>query len=153
MLKPIKRHKAIQPLSRAHHQDLLLCWKIRTGFKSGIEPERIKKYVVWFYNTYIIDHFEVEEKHIFPILGEQHVLIQKALAQHRRLRRLIQDEKNLTISLNRFEEELESHIRFEERILFNEIQEVASQEQLQMLEKFLIDTDFVENTEDVFWKK
>ena len=35
--KPIKRHKAIQPLSREHHQGLLLCWKIGKGFEKGIE--------------------------------------------------------------------------------------------------------------------
>lgn len=149
---PIKRHQAIQPLSREHHQDLLLCWKIRTGFKKGLEPQRIKKYVLWFYEEHMIDHFEAEEKYIFPLLGEQHVLIQKALAQHRRLKRLIQDEQNLTISLNHLEEELETHVRFEERTLFNEIQALASEEQLKMIETVLADTDFVENTEDEFWK-
>ncbi|WP_241739476.1 hypothetical protein [Aestuariibaculum marinum] len=32
-MKPLKRHKALQPLSREHHYGLLLTWKIRTGFK------------------------------------------------------------------------------------------------------------------------
>jgi len=35
--KPIKRDKVLQPLSHDHHQGLLLCWKIRTGIKKGIE--------------------------------------------------------------------------------------------------------------------
>ena len=33
---PIKRSEYLKPLSRDHHQGLLLCWKIRTGLKKGI---------------------------------------------------------------------------------------------------------------------
>ena len=47
--KPLKRHKALQPLSRDHHHGLLLSWKIRSGFKKNIDVERIKVYADWFY--------------------------------------------------------------------------------------------------------
>ena len=52
--KPIKRNKSIQSISREHHHGLLLCWKIRQGMKKNIEPQRIKVYVDWFYNEYIL---------------------------------------------------------------------------------------------------
>ena len=56
------------------------------------------------------------------------------------------------INLSLLEEELESHIRFEERILFNEIQTAASAEDLLMIAEKHIESEFIENTDDEFWK-
>ena len=151
MNKPIKRHIAIQPLSRDHHHGLLLCWKIRTGFSKGIAPERIKKYVDWFYETYAEPHFKAEETHIFPILGNDHKLIKKAMSEHRLLRKLFKEQNDPEKSLSLLEENLDNHIRFEERILFNEIQDTASPEQLETIQQLELDHQFVENTEDEFW--
>ncbi|MDX1759623.1 MAG: hemerythrin domain-containing protein [Arenibacter algicola] len=151
-VKPIKRHKAIQPLSREHHQGLLLSWKIRTGLSKGVSTDRIKTYADWFYKTYLIPHFEEEEKHLFPILGNDHILVKKAIAQHRRLDRLFKSTSELKKSLNHIEEELEQHIRFEERVLFNEIQKVGTEQQLQFILEHHNQTKFLENTTDRFWE-
>ena len=149
---PIKRHKAIQPLSREHHQGLLLSWKIRTGLSKGVSTDRIKTYADWFYRTYLTPHFEEEEKHLFPILGNDNVLVKKAIAQHRRLERLFKSTSELEKSLNHIEEELEQHIRFEERILFNEIQKVANEQQMQSILEHHKETKFLESTTDWFWE-
>lgn len=151
MKKPLKRHIALQPLSREHHHGLLLCWKIRTGLRKGIRPERIKQYVNWFYENHIESHFHAEETYIFPILGFDHQWVKKAITQHRRLVRLFNAEKEITKSLSLLEEELEGHIRFEERILFNEVQKVATNTQLEMIKKHHIGGEFEENTKDEFW--
>lgn len=116
--KPIKRNEALQPVSREHHQGLLLCWKIRQGLKKNIAPNRMKVYADWFYKEHLLPHFEIEEKYLFPVLGNEHELIIKATAQHRRLTRLFTDQQQLAKSLSFIEEELETHIRFEERVLF-----------------------------------
>ncbi len=87
-IEPIKRDKALQGISREHHHGLLLCWKIRSGFAKNISNVRIKKYTDWFYETHLIPHFELEENHIFPILGEQNEMVKKALTEHRRLKHL-----------------------------------------------------------------
>jgi len=150
--KPIKRNKLLQPISREHHQSLLLCWKIRTGFSKGVEAVRIKKYTDWFFENHIQPHFDVEEKYIFPILGNEHELVKKALSDHRRLKRLFENEEEIEKSLSLIEEELESHIRFEERVLFNEIQEIATEEQLKLISEKHTEEKFQENTEDEFWK-
>ena len=150
--KPQKRHKALQPLSRDHHYGLLLCWKIRAGFNKKIDPKRIWIYVSWFYKNHLISHFELEEKYIFPILGNGNALVKKALSQHRRLRRLFKDIDNKTISLNKIEEELDKHIRFEERILFPEIQKTATESQLLDIEKIHSEDAFKDKIEDEFWK-
>jgi hemerythrin-like domain-containing protein len=150
--KPIKRHKAIQPLSRDHHHSLLLSWKIRTGFTKGVEPERIKKYADWFFINHVKPHFEMEEKYMFPILGLENERIKKAISEHRRLTRLFNETDEISKSLSLIEEELERHVRFEERVLFNEIQLAATEEQLQKVAEIHEDEKFQENTEDEFWK-
>ncbi|HNQ26695.1 MAG TPA: hemerythrin domain-containing protein [Aquaticitalea sp.] len=151
--KPLKRHKALQPLSRDHHHGLLLSWKLRAGFKKNIAIERMKTYADWFYDTHLEPHFEIEETHIFSLLDEDNELVKRALAEHRRLRRLFKDKEHIDKSLALIEEELEQHIRFEERILFPEIQKEATEEQLQQIEKVHHpDEKFIDNLKDEFWK-
>lgn len=148
---PIKRHIAIQPLSREHHHNLLLCWKIRTGIAKGVSFERMKTYSDWFFQTHVLPHFKIEEKYLFPVLGKDHEMVKKALAEHRRLTRLFKDKKNLEKSLSLIEEELAAHVRFEERVLFQEIQQKATEEELKIIGEKHIEEKFEENTEDEFW--
>jgi hypothetical protein len=49
-------------------------------------------------------------------------------------------------------EELIDHIRFEERILFGEIQKIATAEQLLSIEFNHSDEKFVDNLTDPFWE-
>ena len=149
---PIKRNEFLKPISREHHHGLLLCWKIRNGLKKNVATERIKKYVDWFFEHHLVPHFEIEENYIFPILGNEHELVKKALSEHRRLTRLYNSQTEVLKNLNLFEEELEAHIRFEERILFNEIQAVASEAQLEFIKESHSEGNFVDNTNDPFWE-
>ncbi len=152
MKKPIKRHEALKPLSREHHFGLLLCWKIRQGFKKEVEPDRIKKYLDWFRIKYLDPHFEAEEKFIFPVLGNEHPMVKRALAEHLRLRQLFDEEVEVPKALKRIEEELDLHIRFEERELFNEIQQTASPGQLKEIEERHGEISFSDDEwEDQFW--
>jgi iron-sulfur cluster repair protein YtfE (RIC family) len=150
--KPLKRHIALQPLSREHHQGLLLSWKVRKGLSKGVELKRISKYVHWFYTEHLQKHFSDEEEFVFPVLGNDHELVKRALAEHRRLIRLMENEEELERSLHAFEEELEKHIRFEERTLFNEIQTIATSEQLKKIEEVLNEDTFCDSWDDQFWK-
>ena len=150
--KPQKRHKALQPLSREHHHGLLLSWKIRSGFSKNVDPKRIKKYADWFFKTHLIPHFEKEEAHIFTILENDNGLIKRALADHRRLNRLFNKNEDNTKTLSKIEEELEQHIRFEERVLFPEIQKVATEAQLKQIEKIHQPESFEDKLDDEFWK-
>ncbi len=149
---PLKRTEALKSLSRDHHHGLLLCWKIRQGIKQNVEPDRIKKYLDWFWISYLKPHFEIEEQYIFPILGKENKLVKQALAEHRKLKRLFVNESDIQKSISLIEEELEKHIRFEERVLFNEIQVVASSEQLLQIELDSSDKIFYENLSDPFWE-
>ncbi|MBN7813538.1 hemerythrin domain-containing protein [Algoriphagus sp. H41] len=148
---PLKRDPALRHLSHDHHHGLLLCWKIRQGFKLGIEPARMKNYCEWFWTSYLNPHFEEEEKVIFPVLPEDDPLIKQALTEHKRLRKLFSSWENPEKTLGQIEEELEKHIRFEERILFPEIQKKATTEQLEAIAAHGKREKFAENEEDPFW--
>ncbi|MBK6263997.1 hemerythrin domain-containing protein [Marivirga sp. S37H4] len=150
--KPLKRSPSLVAFSREHHHSLLLCWKIRMAFRNGIDVNRIKKYSDWFYKTHMISHFEVEEEYIFSVLGRDDELVKQAMTEHRRLKRLFEDTTDPEKSLSLIEEELEKHIRFEERALFQKVQQIASPEQLETIKEHHRGLDFVENETDVFWK-
>lgn len=150
--KPLKRHKALQPLSRDHHHGLLLSWKIRTGLNKQISPKRIKVYCDWFFENHLMPHFELEETHIFPLLGMEHELIQRGLVEHRLLKELFEDQENISKSLSLIEEDLEQHIRFEERVLFPEIQKIATEDDLILIGKIHLEKKFMDNVEDEFWR-
>ncbi|MBS1516724.1 MAG: hemerythrin domain-containing protein [Bacteroidetes bacterium] len=151
MSEPIKRNPSLQPLSRDHHHGLLLCWKIRTGFSKGVSTERIKTYADWFYQNYILKHFEIEEKYVFPVLGTANELIGRALEEHENLRKLFTDDNDAEGSLRKLSIDLENHIRFEERILFNDIQKSASPQQLDVIKSSHPDLRFADNLYDQFW--
>lgn len=149
---PIKRIEPLKNLSREHHHGLLLCWKIRQGLKLNIETERIKTYVGWFWDHHLQLHFEKEEKFLFPVIGNQHELIQEGLAQHALLRKLFENKKKNRNSLTIIAQELEKHIRFEERVLFNEIQKVITVQELDQL-RIADKVDYCDNLTDEFWVK
>ena len=150
---PIKRHKGLQPLSRDHHHGLLLSWKIREGFRRNVDIARIKRYADHFFAQELEPHFELEEQHVFPILGDDHELVRRALTEHRRLRRLFADGNDPQRSLSLIEEELEAHIRFEERVLFQEIQTMATTAQLAEVERIHSTAAEFGKWEDEFWMK
>lgn len=149
-IKPIRRHEALVAFSKDHHQGLLLCWKIREGLKKNVEPERIKIYADWFWQNHLEQHFDEEEKYIFNILPPNDPLIIQALAEHQRLKSLFESDQNIYESLSLIEKELDAHIRFEERILFNKIQEIADTQQLEKIAEIHKD-EFCEIWEDQFW--
>ena len=150
---PLKRHPSLQHLSHDHHHGLLLCWKIRQGFKLSVDPDRMKAYSEWFWNHHLEDHFREEEEFLFPILPTDNPLIKQALSEHRRLKKLFTNWENPEKNLGQIEEELERHIRFEERTLFPLIQEKASSKQLEAIGKNGNRDKFQDNESDPFWLK
>lgn len=151
MEKPLKRIEELKPFSRDHHHTLLLCWKIKAGLKKGISPSRIKAYTDWFFKNHLIGHFEMEEKYLYPVLGNEHELIRHGKEEHKLLTKLFTDETNIDESLKLIPAELEQHIRFEERTLFNEIQKAASDDQLEKFQQIHSNEKFVDNLSDQFW--
>jgi hemerythrin-like domain-containing protein len=148
---PISRNESLRNLSRDHHYGLLLCWKIRKGLKT-VDHGRIKAYTNYFFNEHLLPHFRLEEKFIFPLLGEESELVQAAMSDHRRLKSLFEDETGVLESLLKIEVELEKHIRFEERVLFKELQRTVPEEVLTIAMARHNGPQNEDNWEDKFWE-
>ena len=131
--KPIKRNPAIVTFLKDHHFALLLVWKIRQGLKKEIEPSRIINYVAHFFDTDLIFHFEEEETLLFSKLPSDNLLRLQSEEEHKLIKfeidalRKNSDDK---MGIENFANILEKHIRFEERELFNYLQEIFSEDEL-----------------------
>jgi iron-sulfur cluster repair protein YtfE (RIC family) len=142
---PIKRHKALQPLSRGHHQGLILAQILKKGapqykgMPSTIEGK--KEYAVLFYKSDLAKHFKDEEEILFPFVKNKNEdvdkLIVEIISEHRKIETLIKDLEK-TDQLENLLDELgwlfEKHIRKEERELFTEIEKLMSENELSELE-------------------
>lgn len=124
----MKRHAALVPLSRQHHDTLILSQVIKKGapdyrgMPTTIEGK--KEAVVNHFHSHLINHFKIEEelfaklKNRFPGIDE---LIAQLIQEHRRIESLIGEISNHASpeeKLNELGLLLESHIRKEERQLF-----------------------------------
>lgn len=124
--KPLKRHDSLIPYSRDHHHGLLLVWKIRQGLKKGTELQRIADYLGHFFPRYLAPHFAAEEESLLSTLDHNGAMHQEVIDDHAYLAGLVHKlAKNPdTQNLATFADRLEKHIRFEERVLFQHLQEV-----------------------------
>lgn len=152
--QPIKRSAELAPLSRDHHEGLLLGWKLRQGMKRGVEAARMAPFVKWFWQVHLVPHFGKEETFLPPVLPASHPLMQQMLAEHVDIQQKVEriSDSSTYDDFEVLAETVSSHIRFEERVLFNEVEKVATPEQLQQLAQQLTDDKVDEVWEDVFWK-
>ncbi len=139
----MKRHEAIIPLSQDHHQALRLAVAIRKKApnvrlaRKSLE-EKIKE-TEDTYQTELIPHFEHEEEILFPICKgrdeELDKLIDKVLAEHKMIKEAAENLRNgdPVENLDKFGEMLNNHVRLEEREVFQKIQEVVPEEELNKL--------------------
>ena len=134
-IKPIKRSKKLAPLSREHHDTLLFTWKIRQGIKFGAGSEAIAAYCFWYWQNHLKDHFKIEEQSLCKILPADHPMMMKMMDDHQAIEIKIKQlaEYPCSNGLERLAQIISYHVRFEERELFNHIEEVASDEQMDEL--------------------
>ena len=154
---PIKRHQAIVSFSKDHHFGLLLVWKIRQGMNKAVNPERISNYVTFFFKEDLEKHFKEEEQLLFSKLPADDVLRKQAEADHQAIYKLvaaIEKKKDDAVLLNKLADELEKHIRFEERELFNHLQDNIKADDLEAIaNRFPNSSKAIdEKWKDVFWE-
>ena len=82
--KPIKRNENLITLSKDHHFGLLFCWKIRQGLKAEIELDRIRKYINYFWEFHLKQHFIEEETILFNQVKDR--LCEDGFNQHKEIR-------------------------------------------------------------------
>jgi iron-sulfur cluster repair protein YtfE (RIC family) len=147
---PIKRHNALQPLSRDHHHGLILAQLIKKGAPAykglPISLKDKKDYVISFYNSELKKHFKKEEEILFPPAKnrtpEVDILINEIVEEHSIIEKLV-NEIQKTTDLEKVLDELgwllEKHIRKEERSLFGEIENLLTNDELEELKIKLIE--------------
>lgn len=156
-IKPIKRSVQLQPLSREHHDGLLFVWKIKQGLENRTNLEKLKEYTSWYWRHHIKPHFFQEEKVLVPFMPAGHPMAVQLKKEHDYIRELILniDREPDRHDFNRLANLVETHIRFEERELFQYLEEQLSQEQLaeiyMKLEQHPVSCD--EEWKEEFWVK
>jgi hemerythrin-like domain-containing protein len=147
------RDPSLIPLSHQHQHGLALCVRIERTLRDDRSPERsaeLARRVADIYDVELRNHFDVEERLLFPVICE-HLgplpLVETLQAEHRKLEALVErvrtaDDAARSAALADFSTALAAHIRTEERELFEDIQKRLSPEVLSSLGQ-AIDRDVV----------
>ena len=155
---PMKRSHALVKFSKDHHFALLLIWKIRQGLRFNVEIDRITKYLIFFFENYLKEHFTEEEELLFVHLNADSMSRKVVEQDHQALKEMAEQIKSHpdTTVITEFVNTLEKHIRFEERELFNELQTLLNEAELNVIDEKMktshpVDTE--DNWKDPFWVK
>jgi hypothetical protein len=149
--QPLKRHSALQHISREHHQALMVVLNLKKAVERGLSIERLWAYVNWFFEHYYYQHISQEERFVFPLLGAGHPFVKQALEEHRELINSLSAAKESEQAILNFALLLEKHIRFEERQLFQELQAVSTETELKKIGADWAERDFCLNYPEPFW--
>jgi hemerythrin-like domain-containing protein len=149
--KPLKRHEGLQPLSREHHQGLIIALNVHKGVQKAVEFHRMVKYIRFQFEELLQPHFQFEEEKVFPLLPQSDELRQQAEQQHLKIKSIVAQLKS-NDDCGLFADLLRDHIRFEERELFEAIQAITDMEHLNALIGQWEENVTCVNWEDPFWK-
>jgi hemerythrin-like domain-containing protein len=140
----MKRHPSLREFSDDHHQDLVNARRLRKATSEvGASSAGTARDFLEFWQSDTSFHFRKEEEVLLPVLaryggnlGERPTL--QMLTQHARIRGLamqLSDELKQGMirgdTLRNLGEQLEAHIRLEERQVFPLIEETLPEEALQ----------------------
>src|SRR3954469_1322296 len=135
------RDPALVPLSRQHQHALAICVRIQRA----LTPDATAEVASWeqeveaLFSAEIQYHFASEEEIIFPAAAkhaELHTVVEELRREHAALRDAVQAaaERRLgSAGLVEFASALSSHIRKEERQLFEEMQRLLTPDELHTL--------------------
>lgn len=135
------RDRALQPLSRQHQHALALCVRITRA--SDEELTALREEALRLFDHEIRFHFEAEERVIFPAaerFAELRQLVDDLRRDHVGLRAALNPAMTPT-DMRHFAAQLSTHVRREERELFEGMQERLGVEELARLGHAL-DSDF-----------
>lgn len=159
----LKRDEALQPLSRQHHQGLLVSLFLSNGLKKGVATKPMRDFILQFWQDDLLKHFEAEEQVLVPFAkpyANLEPLITRMLLEHQQIVLLINRINNEARAeqldtIKEFADKLEQHIRFEERELFEQLQISLSAEDMSVLNFALsaqTEKDFCMRYPDKFWE-
>jgi hemerythrin-like domain-containing protein len=140
----VKRHPALAPLSREHHHELSLARGLRRAATAAPEQRFLAgtAYVEQFFGP-TTDHFRREEEVVLPAYT-RHAgptpLVERILREHMELHGLARELRGQVAAgevapetLAALGTLLHDHVRLEERELFEDIQRVVPDDELDAL--------------------
>ena len=134
------RDKSLIPLSHQHQRALALCVRIdRAQPILAADMQAWQAEIEQYFEQEIKIHFSVEEKVLFPAarkLPELIPLVEELIADHAALREafsLAETRSMSTEALPAFAQQLSTHIRKEERQLFERLQQLMNPQDLAAL--------------------
>ena len=138
------RDKNLVPLSRQHQHALALCVRLDRALQAGeADAEAWSEEIRQLFAQEVATHFAAEEKVIFPAAAafpNLRPLVEELLAEHVSLRSLFTRATTATLdvnSLRSFVDQLSSHIRKEERQLFEGLQQLMTADEFSRVGKAL----------------
>lgn len=135
--QPLKRSPELADLSREHHFELLFSWKIKQGLRLQADSHLLQDYVRYFWNHHMEKHLEKEEKIVVQVLSEADPLRFWVQQDHDLIRSLVSylsgEREEVTYLLDALQNLVTAHVRFEERIFFPYLQQVATPGQLLLI--------------------
>lgn len=125
----MKRHSALQALSREHHPALVLAMACKRAANSGSEEKIFEtcSRVAHEYDADLERHFRQEETKLLPLLQHagQTALVERTLDEHKILRALVESLRHHDAAvLESFGQALSDHVRFEDQELFPAAEQV-----------------------------
>ena len=148
----MKRHPALVPLSRQHHDGLALGVMIERGLRDGAGPagtahlKRLREQALDLWQLEFHGHFEVEERIVFPAARQagQPALVDTLIAEHKAIRLQFEALERAPATeagplLEQLGTALVRHIRTEERVLFQAMQAAMDEPQLEALGRAVSD--------------
>ena len=143
----MKRDENLQPLSRQHHNGLLMTLLLTKGVKKNADLNTMADFVLDSWEKELNQHFKLEEEILLPALKEKTfdpTLTDRLLSEHLEIRSLVSRIKkdDFTVDdISDFSRLLEQHIRFEERVYFPEAEKQLTHEELKRIGSLLQDTE------------
>ena len=139
----MKRDISLQPLSHQHHNALMGVLLLRKGIEKNADKKILKDFTVNWWQKQLDQHMLTEEKVLLPYLSKHQfnkTYLNVIHRDHETIRllgdrmKVHEDGYNL---YNVYADLVEQHIRFEERVVFQKIQEDFSPQQLSQLQNHL----------------
>ncbi|MCF1713087.1 hemerythrin domain-containing protein [Flavihumibacter sp. RY-1] len=136
----MQRAVSLQPLSRQHKSSLMTCLLIRKGVSKQASISVMADFLLKCWQQEIKPHFDQEERSLIPALRtypEGNNYAEAILRDHELWRTAMThlDQANVTHRLlGDLADQLEQHVRFEERIVFPSLETNLSAEQLNQLQ-------------------
>ncbi|MGF2411437.1 hemerythrin domain-containing protein [Ferruginibacter sp.] len=140
----MKRHEALAPLSREHHDALILAQLLKKNAPvyKGLPqlPKDKAVYATNFYHSNLQKHFKQEEQMLHKVKqynSKIEEITPEIIYEHEQLTQLfisLDKTADLQTTMDTLGKALEAHVRKEERILFPLIQEHCPAEILNSIE-------------------